>query len=392
MDGLGQTIRISIERIVPGGDGLGRHDGQAVFVPRSAPGDELLVRVTDLKPGYCRAETLEILSPGPGRVEPACPYYGDCGGCNLMHLSYQAQLEAKRGILRDAWRRSGGFVDTADEVSFGGRGLEAAASSPFNYRNRAQFHFTSDHRIGYSRRSSSMILPVDFCPILVPALNDWLAGNRDGSAWAALSPYLKGADRFMAFGYDGRAWLDGPDAELAVEVGGKRFRFHVGGFFQSNMSMLEALVSAACSGTGGERAADLYCGVGLFASFLKGAFNKLVCVERDRRAVGYAGLNVGSGASLAASSVEDWIKTKEASNHFDYVLVDPPRAGLAAAVRSWLISSKPAMVGYVSCDPVSLARDAGFLVKAGYAVVSTEIFDLYPQTSNIETYVRFSLD
>jgi len=392
MDQSGREIRISIERIVPGGDGLGRHDGLAVFVPRSAPGDELVVRVVDVKPGYCRAEIIEVASPGPGRVEPLCACYGECGGCNLMHLSYEAQLEAKQGMLREAWRRSGGFTGTDDDAVFGAQGIGIEASPPFAYRNRSQFHFDTGHRAGFSRRSSHTILPLQSCPILVPALQHWLSVKGAGSGWEEVSPFLKGSDRCIAFGYGDQVWLDGPDGEVTVEVGGRRFDFHVGGFFQSNLAMLGKLVPVACSGIGGERAADLYCGVGVFGSFLKDAFQKLVCVERDRRAMGFAGTNIGTDAAYAASSVEDWTRTRQAAGHFDYVLMDPPRTGLAATVRDWLARAKPEVIGYVSCDPVTAARDAGFLVKAGYSIAATTIFDFYPQTSNIETYVRFSLD
>ncbi len=375
MVGTGDTIRLGIERVVPGGDGMGRSDGRAVFVPASAPGDLLDVRVVGDKPGFLRAEIVGVIEPGPGRVAPTCPYYGECGGCNLQHLSYGAQLEAKLGIARDAWRRSGGL----DGVEF-----DVVASEPFAYRNRAQFHVDGAGRACYARRASSELLAPRSCPILVEPLQRWIA---DGSVGIA-----PGKDRFVAFGYRDGAFIEGRDGELSVDVLGRPFRFDIGGFFQSNLRMVERLVPAVCSGTSGERAADLYCGVGLFGAFLKDGFSRLVCVEQDKRSVGYACANVGPGAGFSASSIEEWTRSAQARERYDYVVVDPPRAGLTATVRAWLAAARPAAIGYVSCDPVSLARDAGFLVKAGYAVESAALYDFYPQTSHVESYARFTLD
>ncbi|MBU0928180.1 MAG: TRAM domain-containing protein [Spirochaetes bacterium] len=376
---LGETLRIAIERIVPGGDGMGRVDGQAVFVPFSAPGDLLEARLVERKAGYARAEIVAILEPGPGRAEPSCPYYGECGGCNLQHLGYEAQLEAKQGIARDAWLRSGGIADV---------GFDVVPCSPLGYRNRAQFHEGASGRLGYARRASSDILEVRSCPVLVPALRLWLesGAGMPGKAGKAATD-----GRFVAFGYGERVYLEGVDREATVEVGGKAFRFDPGGFFQSNLEMVERLAPAVCAGLSGERAADLYCGVGLFAAFLREGFGSLCCVEQEKRSIGLACSNVGPGAAFAASRIEEWTRSPQARARFDYVVVDPPRAGLGAQVRAWLASSRPERIGYVSCDPVSLARDAGFLVKAGYEVESASLLDFYPQNSHVESHVRFRL-
>jgi len=380
---VGTNIEVTIDRIIPGGDGLGHHEGIAVFVPLSAPGDELAIQIVESRPDYARGDIVSIIKPGPERVEPACPYYGQCGGCNLMHLSYEAQLEAKLGIVREAWRRAGGLEAV---------GLGIEPSAPFGYRNRAQFHFDSGKSVGYARRSTSRVMPVGSCPILVPALERWLGSAGPSDAWKSLSAYMAGKDRFVAFGYGDTAYLEGRDGEVSVEVAGRRLRFHIQGFFQSNLGMVERMLPLVCADVGGARAADLYCGVGLFASFLKDSFEHMMCVEQDQRSVAYAYSNVGKAAEYAATSIESWTRSSQASGHFDHVVVDPPRSGLAAPVRSWIAASRPSSLGYVSCDPVSLARDAGFLVRAGYAVQHARIFDFYPQTSHVETYVRFQLD
>jgi len=379
----GEIMNLLVERIVPGGDGMGHHEGRTVFVPLAAPGDELAVRVVDVKPGYLRGEIKAILKPGPARIEPVCPLYGECGGCNLMHLSYEAQLEARLDLAKDAWRRSGG-IENLD--------FDIVVSRSLGYRNRAQFHRARSGEVGYTRRSSSSVLGVGTCPILAAPLARWLREQADSPDRRALDRILAGKDRFVAFGYLERTFLEGQDRDITVEICGKSLRFDIGGFFQSNLDMVEKLVPAVCSGLSGARAADLYCGVGLFGTFLKDGFDHLNCVEQETRALGHACANVGKAASYAATSIEDWTKSSQARERFDYVVVDPPRAGLSAQVRSWLAASRAPLIGYVSCDPVSLARDAGILVAAGYAIESATVFDFYPQTSHVESYVRFRLD
>lgn len=384
----GDRVELSIVKLAAGGDGIGFVDGISCFVPLSAPGDRLVATIVEVKKGYIRAEISELLEPSSGREAPACPLYGSCGGCSLMHLAYEAQLDAKAAIVREAFRRVGGLEAFPEPA--------VVASKPFAYRNRMQFHFGPGGLSGLARRSSRDILPLRSCPIAVDPLSSWLA-TGGATARAELSAGLAGAERFIAFspwtteGSDSAVYLQGRDGELGVSVAGKAFLFHVAGFFQSNLSLLPELVREATSVAAGERAADLYSGVGLFGAFLKERFSRLVCVEQDARAVGYACRNVGAGADFSASAMEDWTKSPQARQAFDHVLVDPPRTGLAPSVRDWLARAKPPTIGYVSCDPVSLARDAGALSGAGYDVASITLYDFYPQTPHVESYARLAL-
>lgn len=386
----GDSCELTIQRLVSGGDGLGFLDGLAVFVPLSAPGDVLSVRMREVRRDYAKAEILELIEASPQRVVPACPLYGECGGCNLMHISYEAQAAARLDIFLEAFRRAGVYLPA--EVGI-------AVSQPFGYRNRAQFHHGSDGTVGYARRNSNAIIPIRDCPILVQCLREWLGtmeqnSQSPGSAGLARSssPGLADNNRFVAFGAQDRVWMEGRDSEVQVEVGGKTFLFNIKGFFQSNLAMLEQLVATVCSGMSGAKAADLYAGIGLFGAFLKDSFDRVVCVEQDIQAAGYACRNVGRDADFAASGMEQWTASAQAKAPYGYVVVDPPRSGLAPVVRTWLGRSKPPVIGYVSCDPVSLARDASVLVSSGYHIEQVRIFDFYPQTGHVESYVRFCLD
>ncbi|MFH2116377.1 MAG: TRAM domain-containing protein [Spirochaetota bacterium] len=405
----GDSCELTIQRLVAGGDGLGYLDGLAVFVPLSAPGDVLSVRLREVRKDYARAEILELVDASPQRVDAACPLYGECGGCNLMHLSYEAQSSARLDIFLEAFRRTGIHAASRNDEAhsrYGDTGtdpnrclpadVDMAASAPFGYRNRAQFHLGPGGTVGYARRSSNAIIPVRDCPILVQSLRDWLGTMKQGSMASGFarsaSPGPAGKSRFVAFGSSGRVWVEGRDSEVQVEVGGKSFLFNIQGFFQSNLTMLGQLVTTVCNGMYGARAADLYAGIGLFGAFLKDSFDRVVCVEQDIQAVGYACRNVGRDADFAAIGIKEWTASTQAKSAYDYVVVDPPRSGLAPAIRNWLGRRRPPVIGYVSCDPVSLARDAAELVSSGYHIEQSRLFDFYPQTGHVDSYVRFRLD
>lgn len=383
MPAAGDRLRVSIEAIVPGGAGLARHEGVAVMVPLAAPGDELSVRVAESRRGFIRASIDEVISPGPGRTSPACGLFGVCGGCDLMQLSYPAQVDAKKGLIADAWRRIGGL----GELPGCFRMVETA---PFAYRNRAQFHVGGSGALGFSAADSARVVPIGSCPVLVPPLGRWLEDAASGLERPSLASRQKppaAGDRFIAFSGGGEVFVEGLDDERSVELLGRSFKFKVGGFFQSNLAALEEMVPEVADVAGGDSAADLYCGVGLFGAFIRERFGRLVCVERDGGAIACARANVD--ADVAAMGVEDWIATPRAKGRFDHVVVDPPRAGLSEKVRAWLAESKPASIGYVSCDPVSLARDSGFIARSGYGVSKFVAVDFYPQTSHVESYVLF---
>lgn len=381
--------RLHIDKLVAGGDGLGFIDGKAIFVPFALPGETVLAAVSPGKRDFARAGLLRVLEPSPQRVVPPCPVYGECGGCNLQHLEYAAQLEAKSRIVAESFSRTAHIEVEAHPC---------APSEPFGYRNRMQLHFTREKRLGLMKRSSSEAIAVDSCPVAAAAIRSWIESYAHVSiadtsaAYAELSAKLGGADRFLVFGYGDELWIEGKEDVVEVEVAGRAIRFHVKGFFQSNLGLLESLVGVATGGRSGFRAADLYCGVGLFGSFLASSFERLVCVEQNAPALELAKSNVsGAGREFHAVSMEDWVLSASAKEPFDLVLVDPPRAGLAPAVRSWLARSLPPTIVYVSCDPVTLARDSGELVRSGYELRELKAFDFYPQTSHVECYARFCL-
>lgn len=367
---------IAIEKLVAGGDGLAFVDGKAVFVPGVLPGETVRVRIVESQRDFDRAELLEVLSPSPDRVDAPCPLAGTCGGCDWLHIAHPRQLKLKADILREAFRRVG-RVDCGDPaVQHGG--------PPLGYRNRVQVHRGRDGRLGYMAARSDRVVAAEGCPVAVAPIDTLFAGPvPDG-----------GLERFTVFS-DGH-WLacEGLDDDrvLAVTILGTGVAFSVGCFFQGNLAVLGSLVEFALEGVAGATAADLYCGVGLFGAFLRGRANRIIAVESSTLSMSFARRNIGDAVGeFFPMTVEQWIQSGSARERPDVVIVDPPRAGLGPEVRAHLASAKPPRLIYISCNPVTLARDVGDLSRAGYDLEALRLFDFYPQTSHIESVARLVL-
>jgi 23S rRNA (uracil1939-C5)-methyltransferase len=366
---------LSILKLVAGGEGLGHAAGKAVFVPGVLPGEKVRVRVVQRRKDFDRAALLEVLEPSPHRVPPPCRLAGVCGGCDWLHIRYEEQLAQKVNIVREALRRTGRIErDT----------IEIEPSAPLGSRARAQVHRDGDGRLGYMGAGSNRIVRVDTCPIVARPID----GVFDGSVRAPES-----LDRFTVFSNGDFIATEGIDdhRDLTTRVCGREIVFSVGCFFQSNLAVLDRLVPWALEGLAGSTAADLYCGVGLFGSFLSGGFSRITCVESSAMSLSYARRNVvGPAHEFFPMGVEQWITSGAARGPFDAVVVDPPRAGLGAEVRAWLCGAAVGRLVYVSCNPVTLARDLGALCESAFVLDDLRLFDFYPQTSHVEAVAKLS--
>lgn len=369
-------VEVVVERLVAGGDGLVRRDGKALFVPGVLPGERVAVRVVESRRDFDRGALIGILEPSPDRVRPVCPLAGRCGGCDWMHAAHAAQLALKRAIVAEALRRTGRLDREEPPLPPG---------PAFAYRNRVQLHRHASGALGYREAAADRVVAATACPVAVPPIEALLADPPP--------PTFAGLDRFTVFADGGWIAIEGrdDDRDLAVEVAGRRLVFSVACFFQSNLAVLEDLavfVTAALAASGGRPAgvlADLYAGVGLFGSLAADRFDRVVGVESSAVSLSYARRNVGCDRLMTfPMPVEQWIAAGAGGGPFAAVIVDPPRAGLDPAVRSWLIAARPRTVVYVSCNPVTLARDLGDLVRGGFTLEALRLFDFYPQTSHVE--------
>ena len=379
-------LEVEVERILPGGIGLAHAGGKTVFVSLAAPGDRLRVRVDREQGNVLFASIEEIITPSPLRVEPPCPYFGRCGGCDFQQLTYEAQLAAKAEIIRDCLHRIARFESVPDFI---------VTPSPDNwrYRMRATWQIDREQRtVGYYERGSRRVCDVVDCAVLQPALQEKLEEVR-ATEWSRFPEELKHLD--VVQGENGvsfaPAFAGFQTNELSLAVQGEVYQFNAETFFQINPSLLGPLVDFALADASGESVLDLYCGVGLFTLPLARRFKNVVGVEANPAAARYARRNLQRAGLLNArvttASVTDWFRT-DPVGPVDFILLDPPRAGAESAVIKGILDLRPAAISYVSCDPATLARDLKKLVAGGYAVDSIEGFDLFPQTHHVETVVH----
>ena len=362
-----------------------------VFVPLAAVGDRLRVRLNEVKKRIAFADILEITEPSPVRIAPPCPYFGKCGGCDFQQMTYEAQLEAKVGIIRDCLHRIG-------KIDFEGEIPIIASPREFEYRSRAQWHLDSRHkRIGYFRRGSHDVIDIEQCPILVPELETTLKELRKTIEWGTI--WGERAAIEAASGDGGKVSVYGAELvertdEIGFTAAGERYFYSAQSFFQGNQFLVEKLLEAALADSGGERALDLYCGVGLFSLPLAKRFAQVIGVEGNESAIDFAEKNAGNARlhniKFVGGGVGEFLQEPNLEGT-DFVLLDPPRAGTEKGVIEALAKMKPKNISYVSCEPSILARDLRILLDAGYSLDSITALDLFPQTHHVETIARLGL-
>ncbi|MBW2714262.1 MAG: class I SAM-dependent RNA methyltransferase, partial [Deltaproteobacteria bacterium] len=300
-----REIELRILRLTNEGDGVGSlPDGPVVFVPYTAPGDRVRVRVVQKRKRFWRAECLEVLEAGPGRTEPRCAVFGSCGGCAWQHLSYEAQLEAKAEILTSALQRIGKLELPAP--------VEVLPSpSAYAYRGRARIR-VQEGQLGYLQRGSHDFCAAESCPVLLPVLkNRWREMNAEGDARDGEWELASGRDssgreevvRAALFremdGMDARIQPDASlDADpLFLEVEGRRIEISAGGFAQANPLLYDILAQQVNEAVGsGDRLLELYCGAGFFTVGLAQRFSAVQAVEQSQRAAYDLGKNLSRSA------------------------------------------------------------------------------------------------
>jgi 23S rRNA (uracil1939-C5)-methyltransferase len=384
----GALVEVEIERIVPGGAGLGHAVDHTFFVSLAAPGERVRARVERVRGKVVFATVSEIITPSPARIEPPCPYFGRCGGCDFQQLNYEAQLQAKVEIIRDCLRRIARCDPPAD--------IHITPSpAVWRYRSRARWqHDPVRQYLGYYELASHRVCDVAECPVVLPEVQDKLSHLRATLAAGELDE----TEEFQAVAGDDGVSLLPPLAEDDArerfrDLAGERYRFNADCFFQINHALLEPLLSEAIGDATGEQAVDLYCGVGLFTLPLSRRFTRVTAVEGNAAATEFARLNLAdaklANASVHTARVGDWL-AEHAGTHapVDFLLLDPPRAGAEPEALAGILALKPRRIAYVSCDPATLARDLRALFDAGFALDSLRAFDMFPQTHHVETVVH----
>ena len=378
-----------LESIAQGGEALGRINGKPVFVEGGAPDETVCCRTVEEHKTWARAELLEIITPSPERIDSSCAFYGKCGGCNLQHINYDAQIALKAAILKDALCRIGGLSPVE---------IEIVPSQPWEYRNRMQFHclrqnVQNSRNYGFKGRRSDEIIPVSDCPVAVSGIREFIKNKK----WIPLPPEK---DRFTVYSKnstflsDGGELIPGVVERAKITLLENELFLDAGVFFQSNIAMLEKLIlelkKTAENAQRNLPMADLYCGAGTFAIFLGGLFPKVILAEENKKAINIARENLkGADAEFFALRDTDWPDALMRRRDFGFAVADPPRGGMASKLASAFAHNGPPLLAYVSCDAPSLARDAKILINGGYKLKKLTFFDFYPQTAHIESLAVF---
>lgn len=385
------SLDLRIESLAAGGDGVA-HDpqGRVIFVPLTAPGDLVRVRVLVSRKRFARGEVLEILEPGPGRIQPGCSAFAICGGCAWQHVSYPEQLAAKARIVADALERIGRLGVTKVPIT--------ASPSVWAYRNRARLVQEGDG-LGYRMRRSHSVCVVKECPVLEPRLEAGL--SRELPAWEGEEP----REWELAAGSDGTVRVRPVDEPVPagveaveIQVGADRLRISHGVFAQGNSGLLaplaEAVLREATGGGATTSVLELYAGAGLFTLGLARNFDCVWAVESHPGAVADLRLNLErSGAinvDIREGPVEEVLPRLQIHSP-DALVLDPPRAGVAAEALERIEAFRARRIVYLSCDPATLARDLGRLRDGGYQLRQVEAFDLFPHTPHVEVLATLTL-
>jgi len=383
------------EGLALGGHAVARaDDGRVVFVRDAAPRELVRVEVRRRRPRFIRARALEVLEPGPDRVEPRCPHFSTCGGCTLQHVRGDAQAEhlARAGL--EAIRRIG-RIELDDEL------VEPSwVGSPYAHRARARWRVEGG-RVGYFAGSSRRLVPVEVCPILVPALERALvetAAELDGSERGELSVVAADA---RVFGWSGSvareafgsalSWLP-PGRGIEVRDAAGLAVVGPATFAQANPVGNDALLETLARWLPpSDSTLELYSGSGNFTRVLERGARRVVAAEIDSNAAKLAEQVRGPSTTLwtadAGDAVARAIDSKLAP---ELVVVNPPRTGISGEVARGIGELRPEVVIYVSCDPGTLGRDLGRLASFGLEVDRLRFFDLYPQTPHLEVMTRLS--
>ncbi len=378
---------LTLGPMVSGGRNLARvEDGRVCLVAFGVEGEKVEVRFEKEHADYLEAEVVRVLEPSPSRIEPLCPVFGNCGGCQLQHMDYSAQLEAKRSVVREQLERIGGFRDIEVEPTVG-------MDDPWAYRNHIRLSTGQrEGEVGFVPRSRRGLIRIDHCAIADPLVNRLLPElqgkgrglhqvqirNSPATGSYLISPELAGLSQSS-----GQQFYN-------ERLAGEDFRVHQSSFFQTNDEQANRLVDLVARELPerGRMLIDAYAGVGTFAKIFASRFEQVVAIEESATAMDDARENLAGTPNVAIcpGKVEDILP--ELDIRPDVVLVDPARPGCAPPVLEAIAKMAPPLAVYVSCNPSTLARDLRVLADNGYEVRRVTPIDMFPHTAHIECVVR----
>lgn len=387
---------ITIEKIVYGGKGLSRDLQKVVFVPFTIPGEKVRIQLRREHRDYLEADPVEILEPSAERVEPACSYFGRCGGCQISHARYETQVQWKVAMLKESLQRA--KVDF-DEV-------EIIATSPFGYRHRAQLKWDAkQNRLGFCERESNRIVDIKECLCLTPGLDRLLVVLRS-ALLSSPAPKLTEIECYENERGETAIFLNAPatpglrmllsahtkvldpneetNAPLMFHFRDFAFPMQPDIFLQINPKMIQQMVmelEGHYERDSEKTAVEFYCGSGLFTLPLSKRFQKMIACEENFKAIEFVRNHYSDqNISWMCEKAESFLIPEGVS----VAILDPPRAGLHKRVIENLLKADLKKISYVSCDASSFSRDVRVLGEK-YYLKKVTMLDVFPQTFHFET-------
>ena len=397
---VGQRIELDITTVAFGGDGIGRVDNFVVFVPFVLEGERVEVEIVEVKKRYATADLIRVIKPSPLRVEPQCPYYMKCAGCQYQHVDYAHQLELKHNQIRDIFQRIGKIADPP---------IDPVIASPqsYGYRNKIVVH--GPGKPGFWTVRGRSIIAIDHCPIARDEINSKLVEvsqqplenvhltircNSAGHVWTYTEVKGRGAVPPPS---------DASPEEIEEVILGKTLRTPIGSFFQVNRDVIELALEHSrkvFAVSGCKVLVDAYCGIGLFALMFADIARHCYGIEVDAKAIAAANANAqrlgltncdfyaGKTERLLFYTLRQCLPAealaKEGKLDETCLILDPPRSGCGRPVLKTLREQKPRKIIYVSCAPPMLARDIKEMLGFGYKLERVTPFDMFPQTAHCE--------
>jgi len=443
---IGERIELDIVDISTEGMGVGKYDGFTFFVEGGTIGDKVLCEIVNLKKSFGIGKVVNIIKPSPYRVEPKCEYFNQCDGCELHNLKYDKQLELKTNIVKNNLERIGKIKGVLVKNTIG-------MEYPYRYRNKAEFKVGKNYEIGYFKRGTHEIYPVEksiiqkeTVDVVIGLIKEFMAKykvdgydrknkkgiiknlvvrtNRDNQVMVIIVtqseklPHKKELIELLANNEevqivsiyqninskDTSVILGPKDIKLYGEdrlvdyIGEYKFLISPKSFFQVNPIQTKILydkVVEYLSLSGNETVADLYCGIGTISLYMSKYAKKVYGVEVVKEAIEDANenkkLNKVDNVEFILGKSEDILpKLNNKGIKIDAIVVDPPRKGLDRTLIDSIIETNPEKIVYVSCNPSTLARDLGYLVEGVYRVVEAQPVDMFPHTTHVECVTLMS--
>jgi 23S rRNA (uracil1939-C5)-methyltransferase len=401
---MGERLIVQLADMAHGGDAVGRCEGKAIFVPYGIPGESVRVEVVRDRGRFAHARLLDIVSASPQRVQPPCPYFGACGGCQWQHVAYETQLEYKRLIVHAQLQRIAGLPEVTVHPPLG-------MSNPWRYRNHVQFSVSRDGALGFMAAGSREVVAIEKCLLMHPLIEemfDSLDIELSDLQRLSLRAGINTGEQMIIFEM---ASDEPPELEVDMPiscvlllsdgtavtlvgshyihelVAGRAYRLSASSFFQVNTHQTEKLVSLVSTYLNPEPediVLDAYCGVGTFALGMGARAKQVIGIESNLAAVADARVNAADMDNMVfvGGPVEEIMPTLDVTAPL--LVIDPPRTGLDQNALSAVVNLAPVRIVYVSCDPATLARDIKRLVAAGYHLREVQPIDMFPQTYHIE--------